>query len=176
MDLYFLMKKKYCFLLWILLCWKGAAQPDKVPVLESTQLETTYSEQGVLKWKMQAPKALQYDNEDRSFPEGIYITFLGEKDGQIAWTVRANSVYIHAENNLYELRGDVELKSLQEKRQLNTEELYWDTTKQEMYTEKFIKIKHERGMLTGQGLVAKQDLSEYQISRLQGSIKVESLQ
>ena len=148
-------------------------QPNEEPILETTQLETIYSEQGVIKWKMVAEKALQYKNEDKAFPEGISIAFF-EGDKEIAWTARANSVYFSAEENVYELRGDVELKSLREKRQLNTEELYWNIGTEEVYTDKFIRIEGENGMLTGQGLMAYQDLSQYRIYKPQGLLNVQS--
>lgn len=172
------MKKQRFFWLYVLigLCFGAApelTQPNEEPILESTQLESTYSEQGVIKWQMVAEKALQYENEDRAFPEGLYIAFF-EDDQEVAWTARANSVYFSAEKNVYELRGDVELKSLREKRQLNTEELYWNTETEEVYTEKFIRIESKNGMLTGQGLTACQDLSQYHISKPQGLLNVQS--
>ena len=172
------MRKKHFFLTCMLvgLCLGATTEPTQLedePILESTQLETFYSEEGIIKYKMRAEKMLQYENEDRSFPEGLYVEFF-EADKQIAWTVRANSVHFSAEEHVYELRGDVELKSLREKRQLNTEELYWDTETKEVYTDKFIRIESENGMLTGQGLTASQDLSQYHTSKPQGLLNVQS--
>lgn len=174
------MKEKYFFLMCILagLCLGATSEPARLndePILESTQLETIYSEEGVIKWKMQAAKMLQYENEDRSFPEGLYVAFF-EADKQVIWTARANSVYFSAEEKVYKLRGDVELKSLREQRQLNTEELDWNTETEEVSTDKFIRIEIKDGMLTGQGLTAQQDLSKYQISKPQGLLNVQSSQ
>ncbi|MEL6606632.1 MAG: LPS export ABC transporter periplasmic protein LptC [Bacteroidota bacterium] len=170
-----LMKDQRFFWVYALvgLCIGATPEPDEEPILESTGLETTYSEQGVIKWQMVAAKALQYENEDKAFPEGISMAFF-EEDKEVAWTARANSVYFSAKKNVYELRGDVELKSLREKRQLNTEELYWNTETEEVYTDKFIRIEGENGMLTGRGLKACQDLSEYHISNPQGLLNVQS--
>ncbi|MEM9417156.1 MAG: LPS export ABC transporter periplasmic protein LptC [Bacteroidota bacterium] len=172
------MKEKQVFFMCLLvgLCLGAtpeSTQPYEGPTLESTQLATIYSEQGIVKWRMAAEKILQYENKDRAFPEGIYIEFF-EEDGQVAWTGRANNVYFSAEKKVYEFRGDVELRSLREKRQLNTEELHWATETEEVYTDKFIRIETEDGMLTGQGLTARQDLSEYHISQPQGLIKVQA--
>lgn len=173
------MRKKYfCLLCMLSGLWGGAfaAQQNEHPILESTQLATTYSEQGIVKWQMKAPIALQYENEDRKFPEGMFITFFEGDDKQIVWTASANSVDFCAEKNVYELKGDVELKSIREKRQLNTEELYWNVAKEEVYTDKFIRLESEKGMLTGQGLTAQQDLSQYHTSKPQGLINVQSPQ
>lgn len=172
------MKVKYSFLVPILLGICLGATPAETqsyegPTLESAKLETIYSEEGLIKWRMCAEAMLQYENEDKSFPEGIYIEFF-EKDQQIVGTGRANSVYFSAEKKVYELRGDVELKSLREKRQLNTEELYWNAETEKVYTDKFIRIESENGMLTGQGLTANQDLSQYHISKPQGLLNVQS--
>lgn len=89
-------------------------------------------------------------------------------------TVSANTAYQYMDKNIYELKGAVEIKSYQDKKQLNTEELYWDLTNKEVYTEQFVKIETKEDLLTGYGLVAKQDLSYYSILEPQGFANVES--
>ena len=149
--------------------------PYEGPTLESTQLETIYSAQGIVKFRLLTDQALHYENGDRSYPEGMYIEFF-QADKRISAQGRAHSVYFFAEKNSYKFRGDVELKSLQEKRQLNTEELHWSPETGTFDTDKFIRIETEDGeVLTGEGLTAKQDLSYYHITKPQGILKVKSI-
>ena len=53
---------------------------------------------------------------------------------------------------------------------LETDYLFWNTTTDKIYTDAFVRITSEDGVLTGWGLEADQRLSSYQIlSRVSGS-------
>lgn len=53
---------------------------------------------------------------------------------------------------------------------MNSEELYWEPQKEEIYTDKFVRIQSEDQISTGTGLVAKQDFSSYRILNPSGTI------
>ncbi|XWN34782.1 MAG: LPS export ABC transporter periplasmic protein LptC [Roseivirga sp.] len=149
------------------------------PALESTQLETICSENGVVKYIFTTKKALHYENGDKAYPEGVHLSFYQadqEKSTElkISVTGRANSAYYWSEKKVYEFRGDVEIKSLREKKQLNTDMLYFDPETDTFYTDKFIRIETEHDMLTGEGLTAKRDLSHYSVPKPQGNFNVDS--
>ena len=174
------MKNRRCFWCYFLLI--GAAfgftseqdLADNVPTLESYHVELLCSEQGVVKYRLVTEKALHYENGDRTYPEGVYIEFY-ESNQKVSMTGRANSVYFFAKENIYEFRGDVELKNLRDKKQLNTEALYWSAEAEIFYTDKFIRIETEEELFTGEGLTAKQDLSYYTIFKPQGLLHIESI-
>ena len=154
----------------------GQDQPRGEPNMESTQLEVICNtHQGIIKFRAFADEALHYENGDKIYPKGVYVEFY-ETDQQVSVSGRANSVYFITEENVYEFRGDVELKSLKEKKQLNTEQLYWDPETETFYTDTFIRIETEdKQLLTGEGLTAKQDLSYYKIAKVQGVLNVKSI-
>ena len=174
-----LMINKRCFWVYMLLGTGFGFTPEQVqphdsPTLVSTQLKTIYSAQGIVKFKLFTDKALHYENGDRAYPQGMYIEFF-QSDKELLARGRANSVYFFAEQNIYEFRGDVELKSLREKKQLNTEELHWSPETETFYTDKFVRIEIEDEVLTGEGLSAKQDLSYYRIAKPQGVFNAKSI-
>lgn len=174
-----LMQDRYCFWVYFLIGAAFGFTPkqdlaDSLPTLESYHVELLCSEQGVVKYRLVTEKALHYENGDRTYPEGVYVEFY-ESDHKVSATGRANKVYFFAEKNIYEFRGDVELKSLRDNRQLNTEALYWSTEAETLYTDKFIKIETKEELLTGEGLTAKQDLSHYVIAKPQGLLHVKSI-
>ncbi len=174
-----LMKNKYCFWVYFLLGTAFGFTPkqdlaDSVPTLESYHVELLCSEQGSAKYRLVTEKALHYESGDRTYPEGMYIEFY-DSNQKVSVTGRANSVYFFAEKRIYEFRGDVELKSLHDKKQLNTEALYWSAETETFYTDKFIRIETEEELLTGEGLTAKQDLSYYTLSKPQGLLNVKSI-
>jgi LPS export ABC transporter protein LptC len=173
------MKNKRCFLGYFLLCTILGFTPEQdqahgLPTLESSHIELLCSEQGIVKYRLFTDKALHYENGDRTYPEGTYIEFY-ESNQAVSLTGRANSVYFSAKENVYKFIGDVELKSLRDKRQLNTEELYWSTETETLYTDKFIRIEAEDELLTGEGLTATQDLSHYAVGKPQGLVNVKSI-
>ena len=148
--------------------------PYEGPTLVSTQLTTIYSDQGIIKYKLFTDEALHYENGDRYYPQGMYID-LFQSDQQASAKGRANSVYFFAKKNIYEFRGDVELKSLREKKQLHTEVLHWSPETETFYTDTFVRIEIEDEVLTGEGLSAKQDLSSYRIAKPQGVFNIKSI-
>lgn len=143
------------------------------PMVESYKLEAIYSEEGIVKLRMHTNEEWRYESGDLEYPEGVYVEFY-EEGKDIVATARANSVYFFAEQNDYEFRGDVEIKSLREKRQLNTDEVHWHPDTATFYTDKFVRIEAENNVLTGEGGTAKQDLSHYTISQPQGELEVKS--
>lgn len=147
---------------------------DNVPTLESSHVELLCSEQGHVKYKLFAEKAIFYENGDKNYPEGIHITFY-EADQTISALGSASSVYFSAESMIYELRGNVELKRLKDALQFNTEMLYWNPETETLYTDTLIRIETKEESLTGEGLLAKQDLSYYTITKPKGFVQIQSV-
>lgn len=173
------MKDRLCFWFYFLIGTVCGFTPEQdrshgIPILESSHVELFRSEQGVVKYKLFTEKALHYENGDKIYPEGMHIVFY-ESDQEMSVTGRANSVYFCAKENVYEFRGDVELKSLRDKRQLNTEALHWNPETEIFYTDKFIRMEAEDKLLTGDGLMAKQDLSYYTIFKPRGLFNVKAI-
>ena len=145
------------------------------PMIEGTELAIIISEAGVVKAKILADKMLQSQKNDWIFPEGIYVEFY-KADKSVSATLRANTAYRSAEEDAIELKGDVELKSVNEKAQLNTEELYWNPNAEELHTDKFVRLETENEVITGHGLTANQSLGHYSTSKPQGTLHIESIE
>ena len=65
------------------------------------------------------------------------------------------------------------MKNLEKNEQLNTEELFWRPAEEKIFTDKFVTIRQETDVIYGQGLEAKQDMSDYIIKRPEGEFSVE---
>ena len=173
------MLDKCCFWIYlflgVILALGLTSEPEQdSPVLESSHVEINYSEQGITKYKLSTDKVLHYASGDRIYPEGMQIT-LYAPNKEITLVGRANYVYFFARYNVYAFKGDVAVTNFQDKKQLNTEELYWNTEQETVYTDKYVKIETAaEEILTGTGLTAKQDLSYYTIFKLQGQLQVSS--
>ena len=139
------------------------------PILELTNTETYYSDSAVVRIKLQAPKQLEFENDDREFPEGIYLEFY-EPDGSLSSNLKANYCYYYAKEDKWRALGNVIVKNIASNEQLNTEELYWLQEKEIVYTNKFVRIEAEGLIQMGEGLEAKQDFSWYKIKNSRGTI------
>lgn len=141
------------------------------PVSELENVETYYTEKDIIKVKFKAPVLYEFKNQDRECPKGIYMEFYDE-NGKLETTLRANHAYFFHEQKLWRGRGDVEVKNIQKNEQLNTEELFWKQVDKRIYTDKFVTIRQQGDVLYGEGLDAKEDMSDYTITKLKGNFEV----
>jgi LPS export ABC transporter protein LptC len=141
------------------------------PLSESENVDVLYFEKDHIKVKMISRKILEFKNGDREFPNGIYLEFFDEH-GVMTSTLKANHAYYFKEINQWRGRGKVEVRNLEKKQQLTTEELFWKPDTKKIFTEKFVTIKLENEVLYGTGLDAHQDLSTYTIKKPQGEFEI----
>jgi LPS export ABC transporter protein LptC len=142
------------------------------PLRVGEDVELYYTEDNQVKVKMIAAVVFEFENGDREFPEGIYLEFYDEQ-GKLESTLRANEAYYFKKENQWRGRGKVEVKNLEKNEQLNTEELFWKPAEEKIFTDKFVTIRQESDVIYGQGLEAKQDMSDYVIKKPEGEFSVE---
>lgn len=157
-------------------CKDELQDPDKEikyvgPLIENKDVTTLYSDSAKLLIKLQAPLQQEFENGDGVFPKGLYVEFY-ETPGQKTTTLRANYAKHDRNKDLYLAKGNVVVNNLQKQEMLETEELYWDKNKQEIYTDKFVKITTPEEVITGQGLRANQDFSRYSIAKVTGTFSL----
>eukprot|EP01132_Coremiostelium_polycephalum_P000335 gene335-427_t len=147
----------------------------EIPLIESTQIEVLYSEGAQVLVKLCAASRLQYKNGNSAYPLGVQATCYDQHQ-KITATLRANSAYQLADQELWELKGDVEVRGYHDgkEQQLNTEALYWDAKTTKIYTDKFVRLETDNELLTGYGFEAMQDLSYYAMDAPKGFVNVEA--
>lgn len=157
-------------------CTDELQDPDKElkytgPLIENKDVVTLYSDSAKLLVKLQAPLQQEFENGDGVFPEGLYVEFY-EKPGQMTSTLKANYARQDRNKDIYQAKGNVVVDNLQKQEKLETEELFWDKRKQEIYTDKFVKITTAEEIITGTGLRAAQDFSRYSITKVTGTFSL----
>lgn len=169
--------KKTVYLL-LLICTacsqKENTQPKEYegPLQEAEQIELLYTENEMIKVKMRAPLLYEFKNGDREFPKGVNLEFY-DVMGKLSSTLRADHAYYFKSEDKWRARGKVEVVNIEKNEQLNTEELFWFPSKENINTEKFVTIRMQDRVLFGNGLIAKQDMSSYEIIDPHGSFPVE---
>jgi len=142
------------------------------PLSEAENIEIYQTDKDKVKLHMKSPLSYEFKNGDREFPKGIFIEIFNEF-GRLESTLKANEAYFFKEKNLWRSRGNVEVKNLEKNEQLNTEELFWKQPEKRIFTEKFVTIRQQGDIIYGEGLDAKEDLSEYTITKLSGDFEVD---
>ena len=142
------------------------------PLRIGENVELYYTEENQVKVKMIAAIVYEFESGDREFPKGLYLEFFNEF-GKLESTLRANEAYYFKKENQWRGRGKVEVKNLEKNEQLNTEELFWKPADEKIFTDKFVTIRQESDVIYGQGLEAKQDMSDYIIKKPEGEFAVE---
>jgi LPS export ABC transporter protein LptC len=142
------------------------------PARVGENVELYYTENNQVKVKMIAALIYEFESGDREFPNGIYLEFYNEF-GKLESTLRANEAYYFKKEDQWRGRGKVEVKNLEKNEQLNTEELFWKPAQEKIFTDKFVTIRQQADVIYGQGLEAKQDMSDYTIKKPEGEFAVE---
>ena len=153
---------------------KAAAGPQLVydgPLMETTNVAELVSDSAKLKFQLTAPLQQQFDNGDFVWPKGVKVTFYSA-DGKKAVinTMTAKYGKLDKVKNLYIMRGDVRVANVPNQQKMSTEEMFYDKTRQLIYTDTamFVKVETPTEYIDGYGLTANQNFSRYSIKRPTG--------
>jgi LPS export ABC transporter protein LptC len=151
----------------------GLLTPYNGPLMETTNVLTLISDSAKLKFQLTAPLEQQFENGDIIYPKGMVVTFYSA-DGKktVINTLTAKYGKVDKAKNLYIMRGKVQVVNVPKEQRMDTEELFFDKTKQVIYTDSATAVRMETPteILNGNGLWAKQDLNPYRIYHPTGII------
>ncbi len=142
------------------------------PTSSLDSVKTLLSDSANVVLRLSASKQLNFENGDQEWPEGFLLES-NNSEGKAESSFVANYVFYDKKEDLYHAKGNVIVQNFENGDELNTEELFWDPVEEEFFTEKFVTIKSEDEVHTGEGLKATQDFSEYTILKPSGTFTVE---
>lgn len=132
---------------------------------------TWFSDSGKLQLRMEAPLMTSYDKIDEpylEFVEGIYIVFYEGKQDSVGYASARYGKY-NDKKKIWELRDSVVLVNVSNDR-LETEQLFWDQGKDQIYTERFVKIINDDQTIMGTGFESDIRLTRRRIRNPSGPI------
>jgi LPS export ABC transporter protein LptC len=149
----------------------GPLQTYTGPLMETANVRTLFSDSAKLKLKLTAPLEQQFENGDVVYPKGMTVTFYQGDGKTIVNTLTAKYGKVDKLKSLYIMRGAVKVVNVPQQQRMNTEELFFDKGKQQIYTTPTMPVEvitpYER--LEGKGLTANQDFSRYRLLTPTGS-------
>lgn len=149
------------------------AKDENLPVEIAHNIVLTYSDSGKVKMKLSAPLLERFvkEKEYTEFREGVHVEFYntaGEKDSELT----ANYAIDYTKQEKMEAKGNVIVIN-QNGDKLNTEHLIWNQKLKQITSEVFVQITTEDEIIYGDGLVANEDFTQYEIVNTKGIINIE---
>lgn len=140
----------------------GELDLTKLPVQEASDLNIIQTKNGNSSMRMSAPKMERYDYTigDSTvayeiYPEGFYVSAYTE-DGELETTIvakQAKHVTVPG-NESWSAFGDVVVNNYIRGQRLETDTIYWNREAQQIYTDCYVKLSSDAGMMQGYGLTS----------------------
>lgn len=143
---------------------------DSLPILKSRGVSTLISDSGIIRYKIIAEEWYIYDRRNPSFwafEKGLFIEKFDDKFHVEAY-VNADTAYYYDKQELWELRGRVQVKNLKGET-FKTSLLYWDQRKHELYSDRYMEIKGETQELSGYNFRSDEQMTNYSIHSSKGA-------
>ena len=151
---------------------KAITSLENFPDAAGYEYEILYSDSSRVQVRILAPEIQRYARAEEpyiDFPKGMTAYFYNDSI-QIMSIIKAKNVVYFENERLWEAKNDVEARNLENGSQINTEHMFWDEEKKEIYSSTHSRIVNTDGTFYGEeGFVAKQDLSWYRLKGVNNS-------
>jgi LPS export ABC transporter protein LptC len=132
---------------------------SKTPTQQTFDMFAVQTENGAVEMRLEAPLMEHYDTDSASFdtfPKGISV-FGYTKEGLLESIILADDArhIVPKDRNkdeTWEAFGNVILHNVIEQETMETDTIYWDQAKKEVYTDCYVKIYSRQGFLQGFGM------------------------
>lgn len=142
---------------------------DSVPSLHSVGVSTLISDSGVIRYHLVAEEWDIYTPANQAstwkFIKGLLMLRL-DTELNVDLYVQADTAYLHRQN-LWELRGRVRIRNV-EGTKFNTEELFWDLAKHEMWNHAHMTIITPERTLEGTEFQSNEKMTRYSVMNSKG--------
>lgn len=147
---------------------------DSMALMHTRGVNTLISDSGVIRYRVQAEDWKVFDRKRPphwAFEEGVYLEQF-DTLFQVQASIKADTAYYYNKQELWLLRGNVEIRNLQGER-FTTQLLYWDQRKEKVYSDRFIRIEQPDRIITGRGFTSNQQMTVYTIHKPEGIFYVD---
>ena len=166
----------FVFWLFIVSCGPKEDIGDKPvyegPIMRLDSINTVISDSAIIMLQIKAAMEEVFENGDREWKKGLYLQYF-DNEGTPSSTFKSDYASFSKKENLYKGTGNVIVQNITNGDEMKTEELFWDPEKKEFYTERFVTIRTEDEIHTGEGLTSNQDFSVYKILKPAGTFTIE---
>lgn len=148
-------------------------QGEYVPTMSTLDVNTFISDSGYTRYHITADVWRMYEDAPEpfwKFPDGLFLEQYDEQM-QPAANVVCDSATYFSRQRLWRLDGNVVMVNT-ERDSFLTQQLFWDQTKQTVYSDSFIHIVRFDRVIEGYGFESNQNMTAYTVHRPTGIIPV----
>ncbi len=145
------------------------------PTVAVTNTEIIVTKNALIEVRVISKQINRYINTDEpytEFPKGLYVEFY-DSTQKVTSFIKANYCIYDETEQLWTAENDVVSVSEQGDT-LNTEYLVWDQKSAKIYSDRYVRITNQDGIIHGKGFEANQDLSNWRIKKTSGTLSVEN--
>lgn len=153
------------------------SDPEHMPTMRTVDVTTLISDSGYTRYKITAPLWLMYDEASDPhwrFPDGLFVQQYDEQFHPSAKIYCDSAIYF-SQKRLWRLDGDVMMVNTLRDTFL-TEQLFWDQSKQKVYSDSFIHIVREDRIIEGYGFESNENMTRFNVKRTQAIIPSSEMQ
>ena len=117
------------------------------------------SDMGRLKMRVESPRMEVYEYDTLSynyFPKGINVFGYNEEDGLLETTIVADEArhdkFTNSGEELWSAYGNVVVINILKREKIETDTLYWDASKKEIWTDCYVRLSSDDGVMQGYGM------------------------
>lgn len=143
---------------------------DSLPFMQAKGVSNLISDSGIIRYKVIAENWNMYNATNPpkwTFPKGIFLEKF-DTTFHVEWFVQADTAYCYNQK-LWELRGRVVVRNV-EGTVFKTEELFWDMSKHEVYSNLYIRIITPEREIEGTRFRSNEQMTQYTFYNSKGSL------
>lgn len=154
---------------------KAISQDEEIPLQTTYNGEFYYTEKGRMNNKLVAAKLENFGGEEPYYiaSGGFELFIYDTAEVEEARITADYGAFYQLENKMF-AQNNVRLFNPQGE-ELHTEELTWLQDSDKVYTDKFVKIIRNDGVIYGRNLVSNLSFTKYQMDRISGDIYIEEV-
>lgn len=145
------------------------------PNISARNSTIIYSEESNIRVKVKSPEINRYLNIEEpytEFPKGIHVVFYDSIQSPSSF-IKANYCILDEQEKIWTAENNVVAVNEQGDT-LNTDFLIWNQKTQKIYSDQYVKITNQDGIIHGKGFEANQDLSSLKLKQSSGVISIEN--
>ena len=141
-----------------------------IPNMVTRDVDMLISDSGVIKYKALAPAWYVYENDIKNkywyFPEGIRLDQI-DTTFSTEFSIEADTAYNYETKQLWHLIKNVRVHSTTGE-YFETNDLFWDLRKHEVYSDSFIHIERPDAIIEGYGFTSDDAFTKYELRQTSG--------
>lgn len=151
-----------------------AADPDKVPTMSSTNVQTVISDSGRTRYRITTKQWLMFEESKKPhwiFPQGVIAEEL-DAGFKTVTSVRCDSAYFDEKARLWSLNGNVRITNAA-KDLILTDQMYWNQGEHRLYSDAFIHIEKLDRVIEGYGYESNEKLTTYKVHKVKAIFPID---